>query len=255
MKIRIIGAGPAGLYFASLMKRNNPKHDVVVYERGYRDATWGFGVVFSDRALEFLRADDEEMYQLLVPHMESWPNLTIAVNDQIIPISGNGFKSTGRLEMLTLIYDHVEKLGVDIKFDTEITSLDQLGDVDLIVAADGAFSWVRSENEDKFETTCDWRSNKFIWYGTSQIFDSLSLTFRDTDKGVFCAHHYRYTPDMSTFLVEVEEETWKRAGFENMSPDDTVHYCEKIFAKELGGQQILSNNSNWRNFPDRKSVV
>lgn len=138
MKIRIIGAGPAGLCFASLMKRNNPDHDIVIYERGPRDATWGFGVVFSDRALEFLRADDEEMYQLLSPCMEVWPNLTIAVNDRKIPISGNGFTAFGRLEMLTLMYAHAEKLGVEIRFDTEITSLDQLAGADLIVAANGA---------------------------------------------------------------------------------------------------------------------
>jgi 2-polyprenyl-6-methoxyphenol hydroxylase-like FAD-dependent oxidoreductase len=249
MKIRIIGAGPAGLFFASLMKRNNPDHDVVVYERGRRDATWGFGVVFSDRALEFLRADDEEMYQLLVPHMEVWPNLTIAVNDRKIPVAGNGFTACGRLEMLKLMYAHAESLGVEIRFETEITALDQLPDADLIVGANGAFSWVRAENEDKFGTTYDWRPNKFIWYGTSKVFDSLSLTFRETPAGVFCAHHYRYSPTMSTFLVEVEDETWKRAGFDQMSPDETIRHCEKVFAKDLDGQPILSNNSYWRNFP------
>ena len=249
MKIRIIGAGPAGLFFASLMKRNNPDHDVVVYERGRRDATWGFGVVFSDRALEFLRADDEEMYQLLIPHMEVWPNLTIAVNDRKIPVAGNGFTACGRLEMLKLMYAHAESLGVEIRFETEITALDQLPDADLIVGANGAFSWVRAENEDKFGTTYDWRPNKFIWYGTSKVFDSLSLTFRETPAGVFCAHHYRYSPTMSTFLVEVEDETWKRAGFDQMSPDDTIRHCEKVFAHDLDGHPILSNNSYWRNFP------
>ena len=249
MKIRIIGAGPAGLLFASLMKRNNPDHDVVVFERGPRDATWGFGVVFSDRALDFLRADDEEMYQLLIPHMEVWPNLTIAVNDLKMPIAGNGFTACGRLEMLKLMYAHAESLGVEIRFETEITALDQLSDADLIVGANGAFSWVRAENEDKFGTSYDWRPNKFIWYGTSKVFDSLSLTFRETPAGVFCAHHYRYSPTMSTFLVEVEDETWKRAGFEQMSPEDTIRYCEKVFANDLDGEPILSNNSYWRNFP------
>ena len=249
MKINIIGAGPAGLYFAALMKRHDSSHDITLYERGPRAATWGFGVVFSDRALEFLRADDEELYQYLTPHMETWPDLTIAVNDTKIPISGNGFAATGRLEMLTLMYDYVERLGIQIEFDTEITSLEQMKDADLIVGANGAFSWVRAENEDKFGTSCDWRPNKFIWYGTSKVFDSLSLTFRETDFGVFCAHHYRYSPTMSTFLVEVEDETWKRAGFEHMSPEDTVRCCEKVFAKELDGQPIISNNSHWRNFP------
>ncbi|MGL4408372.1 MAG: FAD-dependent monooxygenase [Zoogloea sp.] len=249
MKIKIIGAGPAGLYFAALMKRHDPSHEITLYERSQREATWGFGVVFSDRALEFLRADDEALYQYLTPHMETWPDLTIQVNDTKIPITGNGFAATGRLEMLTLMYAYVEKLGIKIEFQTEITSLDQVKDADLIVGANGAFSWVRSENEQKFGTRCDWRPNRFMWYGTSKVFDSLSLTFRETDQGVFCAHHYRYSPTMSTFLVEVEDETWQRVGFEHMSPEDTIRYCEKVFAKDLDGHPIISNNSYWRQFP------
>lgn len=249
MKIKILGAGPAGLYFAALMKQHNPKNDITIYDRSPRDATWGFGVVFSDRALEFLRGDDEALYQYLTPHLENWPDITIVHNDTHIPIAGNGFASIGRLELLTLLYAYVEKLGVKIEFETEINSLEQMGDADLIVAANGAFSWIRNENESKFDTTTDWRPNKFIWYGTSKAFNSLTLTFRETDVGVFCAHHYRYRPDMSTFLVEVEEETWKKAGFDTMSPEDTQAYCEKIFAKDLDGHPIISNSSHWRNFP------
>lgn len=251
MKIRILGAGPAGLYFAALMKRHDPTHDIVVYERSPRDATWGFGVVFSDRALEFLRADDEEMYQYLMPHMETWSNLTIAHNDTRMAIAGNGFAAIGRLELLTLLYAHVEKLGVRIEFQKEVTSLGapELAGADLVVGANGAFSWLRAENERKFGTTCDWRPNKFIWYGTSKPFDSLTLTFRQTPHGVFCAHHYRYSPNMSTFLVEVQEDTWQRAGFEQMGAADTIRLCEDVFAKDLDGHPILSNNSHWRNFP------
>src|SRR5690606_14486012 len=186
MKIRIIGGGPAGLYFAALMKRADPGHDIVVYERNPRDATWGFGVVFSDRALEFLRADDEEMYQYLTPHMENWTDLTIAHNDTRIPIAGNGFAAIGRLHLLTLLYDYVEKLGVEIRFDTEIRSMQELGAADLIVGASGVSSWLRSENEQRLGTTTDVRPNKFIWYGTSKAFDTLTLTFRETVNGVFC---------------------------------------------------------------------
>ncbi|OGA34690.1 MAG: monooxygenase [Betaproteobacteria bacterium RIFCSPLOWO2_12_FULL_64_23] len=252
MKIRIIGGGPAGLCFAALMKRDDPAHDVVIYERGPRDATWGFGVVFSDRALEFLRADDEAMYLLLSPHMETWPNLTIVHNDTRIPITGNGFAAIGRLQLLSLLYVHAEQLGVRIEFDRAIESFsdrERLGDADLIVCANGASPVLRQANELRFGTSCDWRPNKFIWYGTSRVFDSLSLTFRETDHGVFCAHHYRYSPSRSTFLVEVEEETWKRADFEHMSPESTIAHCERVFAKDLSGHPILSNNSHWRNFP------
>ncbi len=196
-----------------------------------------------------MRADDEELCQYLTPHMETWPHLTIQVNDTRIPITGNGFSATGRLELLTLLYAYVERLGVRIAFESEITALEQVQDADLIVGANGAFSWVRTENEAAFGTTTDWRPNRFIWYGTSQVFDSLSLTFRDTPHGVFCAHHYRYSPGMSTFLVEVEDATWRRAGFETMSPEDTIRHCEQVFAKDLGGHPILSNNSYWRQFP------
>ena len=252
MKIRIIGGGPAGLYFAALMKREDASHDIVVHERGPRDATWGFGVVFSDRALEFLRADDEAMYRLLTPLMETWPDLTIVHNETRIPIAGNGFAAIGRLELLSRLYAHAESLGVRIEFDSEISSLDdaaRLGGADLIVAANGAFSWVRNQNEDKFGTETELRSNRFIWYGTGKAFDSLSLTFRSTEHGVFCAHHYRYSPRMSTFLVEVTDATWHRAGFAGMSEADTIRHCQRVFAADLDGAPILSNKSYWRQFP------
>jgi 2-polyprenyl-6-methoxyphenol hydroxylase-like FAD-dependent oxidoreductase len=249
MKIRILGAGPAGLSFAALMKRLDPSHDVAIVERSARDATWGFGVVFSDRALEFLRADDEALYRALTPHLETWPDITVAHNDTAIPIAGNGFASIGRLELLTLLYRHVEQLDVKLHFDEEITTLAQLGDADLVVGANGAFSGLRNEHADRFGTTIDWRSNRFIWYGSTKPFDSLTLTFRETDAGVFCAHHYRYRPDRSTFLVEVEQGTWERAGFDAMSPDDTIRACERVFATELDGHRILSNHSQWRRFP------
>ena len=249
MKVRILGAGPAGLYLAALMKRDDPSHDIEVFERNPRDATWGFGVVFSDRALEFLKADDQALYDYLTPHLENWPEITVVHNDTHIPVAGNGFSSIGRLELLTLLYDYVEKMGVKIHFDTEITSIEQMGKADLVVGANGAFSWLREENQEKFGTTVDWRPNRFIWYGTTKAFNSLTLTFRETDVGVFCAHHYRYQPDRSTFLVEVEEATWQRAGFETMSQEDTIKYCEKVFAKDLEGHPIITNNSHWRQFP------
>lgn len=249
MDIKIIGAGPAGLHFAALMKRHDPAHRITVYERGPRDATWGFGVVFSDRALEFLRADDEDLFQILAPHMEAWPDLTIVHNDTRIPIAGNGFTAIGRLKMLTLMYAYAERLGVELVFDHAVTRLDQLQPADLIVAANGAFSWVRAENEAAFGTRIDWRPNRFIWYGTTKPFDTLTLTFRETPHGVFCAHHYRYAPDMSTFLVEVEDDTWHRCGFATMDEAATIALCEQVFAKDLDGHPIVSNTSFWRQFP------
>ena len=249
MKIRIVGAGPAGLYFAALMKRADPAHDVAVFERGPRDATWGFGVVFSDRALEFLRADDEALYRYLTPHFETWPQIAIVHNDTRVPVAGNGFSSIGRLELLTLLHAHVEGLGVPIHFDTDVDSLDAFADADLVVGANGAFSSIRGEHAARLGTTVDWRPNRFIWYGTTQAFDSLTLTFRETPLGVFCAHHYRYRPDRSTFLVEVTEATWHRAGFATMDETATIATCERVFAPDLQGHPILSNRSTWRQFP------
>ncbi len=249
MKIRILGAGPAGMYFAALMKRHDPSCDIVIHERSPRDATWGFGVVFSDRALEFLKADDPALHDYLAPHLETWPEITVVHNDTRIPVAGNGFSSIGRLELLNLLHAYVERLGVRIEFESEINSLAALGPADLIVGANGAFSWVRSENEDKLGTTVDWRPNRFIWYGTTKAFNSLTLTFRETHQGVFCAHHYRYKPDRSTFLVEVQDDTWHRVGFDRMSPEETIAHCEAVFAKDLEGHKIISNHSQWRQFP------
>lgn len=249
MKIRILGAGPAGMYFAALMKRHDPSHDIEIHERSPRDATWGFGVVFSDRALEFLKADDQALHDYLAPHLENWPEITIVHNDTHIPVAGNGFASIGRLELLNLLHAYVERLGVRIHFDSEVNDLAALEPADLIVASNGAFSWVREQNAQKFGTTVDWRPNRFIWYGTTKAFNSLTLTFRETELGVFCAHHYRYQPDRSTFLVEVQDDTWHRAGFDTMSPQDTIAYCERVFAKDLEGHPIISNQSHWRQFP------
>ncbi len=249
MKIRIIGAGPAGLYLASLLKAADPHHDIVILERNRRDATWGFGVVFSDRALEFLRADDEAMYQYLTPHMETWPDLAIGHQGERVAIAGNGFASIGRLELLTLLYQRVEAQGIEIRFETEVASIASLGPVDLVVACDGAFSFVRRDHEARLGTSTDWRSNPFIWYGTSKAFDSLTLSFRQTPHGVFCAHHYRYSPTMSTFLIEVEADTWQKAGFDTLSPEETIRHCEAVFTEELDGHPIISNNSAWRRFP------
>jgi 2-polyprenyl-6-methoxyphenol hydroxylase-like FAD-dependent oxidoreductase len=231
------------------MKRHDPAHDIVVFERSPRTATWGFGVVFSDRALEFLRADDEVLYELLTPHLETWPHITIVHDRTPVPMAGNGFAAIGRLRMLSLMYGHVESLGVPIRFETDVASIAAMGEADLFVAADGAFSRARSEREAAFGTTIDWRPNKFIWYGTTRAFDSLTLTFRPTPWGVFCAHHYRYAPDRSTFLVELEAGTWQRAGFETLGEAEAIARCEQVFAPDLQGHPILSNHSHWRNFP------
>jgi len=248
MNITIIGAGPAGLYFALLMKRQDPANQIRVIEQNPRDATYGFGVVFSEGALGFLERDDGEFYAALTAAMERWPEQTIVHRDRAIGIDGNGFAAIGRLELLSLLQGLCAEAGIDVVYKSPVDSIAGI-DADLIVGADGVNSVVRSQLGDQFGPEVADLSNKFVWYGTAQLFDTLTLTFRETDHGAFVAHHYRYGPVMSTFIVECEAATWQRAGFAAMSEADSRRICEKIFAADLGGHPLVSNNSLWRNFP------
>ena len=249
MRVQVLGGGPAGLTLAILLKRHDPSHQVRVVERGPRGATWGFGVVFSDRALDFLRADAPGLHDLLAPRMQSWRDLTIVHGDTRIPLGGNGFASIGRLQLLGVLQQEAERAGVVLQFERSVADIDDLGDADLRVAADGAFSASRDARVTAFGTQIDWRHNRFVWYGTTMPFETLTLTFRQHALGVFCAHHYRYASDRSTFLVEVDEATYRRAGFETMSEGDSLRLCEEVFAPDLQGHRLLSNRSTWRRFP------
>ncbi len=249
MRIAVVGAGPAGLYFSYLMKRDDPAHQVAVFEQNRRDATFGFGVVFSDRALEFLRDADADTYRYLLPHMETWPDLRIVHQDRQVPIDGNGFAAIGRLELLSLLCARADAAGVEIAFEHPIRSVEQLADADLIVGADGVNSTVRRRHAAAFGAAEGQLGNRYIWYGTGKRFDCLTLTFRQFRHGVLCAHHYRYAPAMSTFIVECDAATWERAGFAEMGEDESRAHCEAVFAPDLEGHPLVSNASAWRIFP------
>jgi 2-polyprenyl-6-methoxyphenol hydroxylase-like FAD-dependent oxidoreductase len=249
MRIAILGAGPAGLYLSYLLKRRRPDADVTVIEQNPANATFGFGVVFSDRALEFLRADDPETCDAITPQMESWSDITLVHRNERIVIDGIGFAAIGRLKLLQLLQQRARAAGVTLQFDRAVKSLDEFPDAELIVGADGINSLARRTFADDFRSTVTQLNNRFAWFGTSKVFDTLTQTFRHTPIGDFNAHHYRYAPGRSTFIVEVDEETFARAGFERMDEGDARSVCEKVFADALGGAHLISNNSIWRRFP------
>jgi 2-polyprenyl-6-methoxyphenol hydroxylase-like FAD-dependent oxidoreductase len=249
MRIAVIGGGPGGLYFASLWKRRHPQSHVELFEQNAADATWGFGVVFSEQALDFLRDDDPDTVDAIAPHMESWKNITLELRGERIEIDGIGFSSIGRLDLLKILQQRARAEGVVCHFESAVQTLEQLSGFDLIVAADGLNSLVRRSFEGDFGTSMSYATNKFAWYGTTQRFETLSQTFVETELGTFNAHHYRYSPTMSTFLVECDRATWQAYGFANKDAEQSKAVCEEVFAETLGGQPLLSNKSVWRNFP------
>src|SRR4030095_11151325 len=230
VRIHIVGAGPAGLLFALLIKRRHPAWRVQVFEQNPPDATFGFGVVFSLNALAFLERDVPDFHALLIPRLESWPMQRIVHRDEPVDIDGNGFSAIGRLELNQFLDELCVAAGVTVKYNHTIDSLADVEGSDLLVGADGANSFVRRAREEEFGPKLDWLTNRFAWYGKAQLFECLSLTFRANKDGNFVAHHYRHGPAMSTFVVECDQATWRRAGLDRMSDDDSRAYCERVFA-------------------------
>lgn len=248
MRIHIVGAGPAGLLFALLIKRRYPSWRVQVFEQNPPDATFGFGVVFSLHALAFLERDVPDFHALLTPRLESWPMQRIVHCDEPVDIDGNGFSAIGRLELNQFLDGLCRAAGVKIEYGRVVDSLGEVSDGDLLVGADGANSFVRRALNGEFQTRTEWLTNRFAWYGTAQRFECLSLTFRANHDGHFVAHHYRHSPTMSTFVVECDQATWRRAGLDRMSDEESRAYCEHVFAPDLGGHPLVTNKSIWRQF-------
>jgi 2-polyprenyl-6-methoxyphenol hydroxylase-like FAD-dependent oxidoreductase len=247
-KVEILGGGPAGLYTAILLRRLMPDVHVRLTEQNAVGATFGFGVVFSDQALDFLKADDAEFHDLVTPHMERWQNMTLNLPRDRIVLDGVGFSAIGRLELNEILRKYAESLGAEMRFSHHVASLDEL-QADVVVGADGLNSLVRNALEDEFQPTIDHFNNHFAWFGTTRPFDTLTQSFVKTRHGAFNAHHYRFAPDRSTFIVECDDPTYRAYGFDAMSEAGSVQLCQDIFADVLEGAPLVTNKSMWRQFP------
>jgi 2-polyprenyl-6-methoxyphenol hydroxylase-like FAD-dependent oxidoreductase len=249
MNVLVVGAGPAGVYFAYLAKRAHPGWRIRVLEQNPADAVFGFGLVFSDKALEFLRADDPATYDLITPQMETWIDLTVVHRGERVVIDGIGFSAIGRLHLLRLLRQQLATVGIEPEYESMVSSFEGY---DLVVGADGANSAVRRSAD--FASTQTQCANKFAWYGTRRPFPTLTQTFMRNQHGTFNAHHYRHAPTMSTFVAECDPATWQRAGFATMGERETMEYLQRVFADTLQGEPLVSNRSIWRNFPNLRNA-
>lgn len=249
MKIVSIGGGPSGLYFAILMKRRNPEHDIRVLERNGRDDTFGFGVVFSDATLGNLREADPESFASITESFAHWDDIDVFAGGEVFTSTGHGFAGCSRKRLLEILADRAIELGVDVQFETEVTDFEAFGDADLVVAADGVNSAIREHYADVFRPTVDWRPNRFIWLGTTYPFDAFTFYFQENEHGLFRVHAYRYEEERSTFIVECTEETWKKAGLDKTTEEENAAYVADLFEAQLDGHPLLLNRSIWRSFP------
>ena len=249
MKIDVIGGGPAGLYFALLMKGRWPAHEVTVYERNAPGSTFGWGVVFSGRTLSNLRAADEASHRRITESFETWDNVDVVKGDSRVSVRGNHFSGIARIRLLNILQERCAELGVSLRFEAEVSDVGALAaGCDLLVGADGVGSAVREHYRGEFGPALERGRNRYAWYGTRQLFHGLTLTFREAEAGLFAAHSYKFDRETSTFIVECGEETWRRAGLDRAGDEEARGYLAGVFRRDLGGRELLSNNSRWINF-------
>lgn len=252
MKVVTIGGGPAGLYHALLLKKQKPDWDIQVLERNKEGETFGWGVVFSDQTLSNFKAADEPSYREITGNFSHWDDIDIHIRGTTITSSGHGFCGISRKKLLQILSDRATDLGVSIEYGQDIADLnaffsslstDQQGRL-LVVAADGVNSRVRTQYAERFKPSLDLRPAKYIWFGTTLPFDAFTFAFVENDLGTFQAHCYRFEEGLSTFIVECDEESWTRAGFDRADTETSIRICENLFAEWLGRHRLMSNASH-----------
>ena len=250
MNVHVIGGGPAGLYFAILMKKAWPQTRITVFERNKPDDTFGFGVVFSDQTLAGFESYDLETYRQIVGHFAYWDDIEIHFRGSTFRIGGNGFCGTSRSMLLKILSRRAHSVGIDLKYGAEADpeKMTTRG-ADLVVAADGINSRTRDLFKDKFKPSIELRPNHFCWMGSDRPMDAFNFFFRETPHGIFIAHCYQYQPGRSTWVMETDPETFKRAGLEKLDESASAQFLEGVFAEELAGHKLITNRSLWRNFP------
>jgi 2-polyprenyl-6-methoxyphenol hydroxylase-like FAD-dependent oxidoreductase len=252
MRITCVGGGPAGLYFAILMKRRGPDHQITVLERDPAGLTYGWGVVFWDDLLAQLRDNDPQTAREIDEHSFRWEDQVVHVEERTVRMGGYGF-STSRQTLLDLLAQRAVELGVDVRFEHEVEDVSQLADSDLIVACDGVNSRLRQLHADRFGTSVDVGRNKYIWLGTSKVFDSFTFPFVQTDAGWIWFHAYGFNRDGSTFIVECSPETWAGLGFDRLGPDESIALLQRTFERHLDGHRLMIGGRDpermpWLNF-------
>jgi len=255
VKIACIGGGPAGLYFAISMKLRDSGHEIEIFERNASGVTFGWGVVFSDLTVDNINRNDPVSGQTITQEFAHWDDIAVHIHGETITSGGHGFIGIGRKRLLEILQNRARELGVALHFNAECDPADpKWRDYDLVIASDGANSRFRDANPEAFGVDVDVRKNRFVWLGTSKVFDAFTFAFEETEHGWIWAHAYRFAPDCSTFIVECSEETWTASGFDKMLQDESIAACEQLFAKYLDGHRLRSNASHlvgsaaWLNF-------
>jgi anthraniloyl-CoA monooxygenase len=249
MNIVCIGGGPAGLYFALLMKKQQPAHRVVVVERNRPYDTFGWGVVFSDQTLGNLAASDEPTARAILQAFNHWDDIDVFYRDARVTSGGHGFCGIGRKRLLNILQSRCEELGVELVFETDVQddqAIAERYEADLVIAADGLNSRIRTRHAATFKPSVETRRCRFVWLGTKKKFDAFTFVFKETEHGWFQAHIYQFDGDTSTFIVETLDDTWRKAGLADMPQEEGIAFCERLFAEHLDGHALMSNAGHLR---------